>query len=599
MMTSRGKTMTMVMTIALVIVLSLATSGDAKRVVATDEIAGVLPAMFGRLLGTVGDGIGGGSVCVGCTAVVALVEQYSQIHNKSVEDALDDFCKFLPKPSDQPCIDFVDLYGADIIVLLDNKETPDRVCRDIKLCTLPTCNLFPEPSAPSWGKRVYHPSIRHIQWQKDNNRDRPHNQYSGPYDLNPWQWIMDEINRVFNSHLPFVDDDNDTFSTILGLRGSAFRGKDCDDMNAKIYPGRSETVYPANVDHNCNGIYGTNNQGQSYEDLLCSGTQPMGFAILGDSAGAHFHVPPSWVTATELNSDTFKDLIQIAENEIDWPFMSAATGYMVSNWSGAPVGKVSSTYMHYFDNNRCNHRDYQSICVNGARSTAMADTIMYSFRRNQQEDNPVLLTYALIGNDVCNPHYGLGHMTTPEEFYASVTKAMEYLDTVLPLGSHVVFMGLVDGRILYDSMHARIHPIGAYRGDVTYAQFYDFFNCLEVSPCFGWMNSNATWRNLTSERAFELNKVYGDIIQNNTYKHFDMTYFDCPLSAVVSYWEEQGGEAWELIEPVDGFHPNQIANYLTADYQWNFTTSTYPYLVPPANPNNEQIKALFGDQGGY
>jgi len=80
-------------------------------------------------------------------------------------------------------------------------------------------------------------------------------------------------------------------------------------------------------------------------------------------------------------------------------------------------------------------------------------------------------------------------------------------------------------------MHDRIHPIGAYRGDVTYAQFYDFFNCLEVSPCFGWMNSNATWRNLTSERAFELNVVYNEVFSDSlgllwsTFNHLSLFLF--------------------------------------------------------------------------
>ena len=43
-----------------------------------------------------------------------------------------------------------------------------------------------------------------------------------------------------------------------GFRGSDFRGGDCDDSDATIYPGRKTTTHPASVDHNCNGIYGSN-----------------------------------------------------------------------------------------------------------------------------------------------------------------------------------------------------------------------------------------------------------------------------------------------------------------------------------------------------
>jgi len=219
--------------------------------------------------------------------------------------------------------------------------------------------------------------------------------------------------------------------------------------------------------------------------------------------------------------------------------------------------------------------------------------------RDQKLDHPVFLSYALIGNDVCNGHIGTDHMTPPEKFYENVVSVLEFLDTKLPNGSHVSFMGLVDGRILYDSMAQRIHPIGQLNNDVTYSDFYDYLNCLEISPCFGWMNSDEYWRNATTERAMQLNEVYKMIIANNTYNNFDMTYFDCPLPEVLNTWVAQGGEAWEIIEPVDGFHPNQIANALLAEVQWTKLLANYTYLLPPINPNNEQIAQLFGDQGGY
>jgi acyloxyacyl hydrolase len=71
-------------------------------------------------------------------------------------------------------------------------------------------------------------------------------------------------------------------------------------------------------------------------------------------------------------------------------------------------------------------------------------------------------------------------MTTPQEFYANVVGALQYLDTVLPSGSHVSLVGLVDGRILYESMGHRVHPIGATEKNVLYSDFYDFLNCLGV-----------------------------------------------------------------------------------------------------------------------
>jgi len=76
----------------------------------------------------------------------------------------------------------------------------------------------------------------------------------------------------------------------------------------------------------------------------------------------------------------------------------------------------------------------------------------------------------------------------------------------------LLVLGLVDGRILYDSMWNLTHPINA-----TYENFYNFLNCLHISPCFGWMNSDEATRNLTTEKAMELNAVYVKLIATNTF----------------------------------------------------------------------------------
>ena len=72
-------------------------------------------------------------------------------------------------------------------------------------------------------------------------------------------------------------------------------------------------------------------------------------------------------------------------------------------------------------------------------------------------------------------------MTKPDVFYANIISALTYLDTVLPMGSHVMLTGLANGSLLFDSVGERIYPIGRVRNDVKYADVYTYLSCLQVN----------------------------------------------------------------------------------------------------------------------
>lgn len=77
-------------------------------------------------------------------------------------------------------------------------------------------------------------------------------------------------------------------------------------------------------------------------------------------------------------------------------------------------------------------------------------SIHLSLVRKQDKDRPLLVAYSLVGNDVCNGHPDtFDHMTKPDEMYNNVVTVMEYLDTVLPSGSHVFLTGLANGMPFY------------------------------------------------------------------------------------------------------------------------------------------------------
>lgn len=158
--------------------------------------------------------------------------------------------------------------------------------------------------------------------------------------------------------------------------------------------------------------------------------------------------------------------------------------------------------------------------MNGG-SSVNSNQNFHALRRNQTIDFPMIMTFELLGNDVCGK--GPGDYTPPDVFEKNVLQYWQWLDTVLPKGSHVLVLGLVDGRILYNSMWNQTHPI-----NTTYVDFYDFLNCLSISPCFGYMNSNESIRNLTTEKAMELNAVYVKLIAENKFNNFDIAYYPTP-----------------------------------------------------------------------
>lgn len=545
--------------------------------------------------------VNGGTTCAACAIIVGLAEQLTQIYNESIADSLARFCKYLPSGFEEACKILITEYGPGIIAIIEKKETPDLACYGIGLCKHDSpqmCHIFPLPTVDTSLAAQRSRVISAIKLA-ENSRGRP---FVFPDLCNEpvIKSICDLIKQFSDDHEPLIDLDKDKFSDVHTFRGTSWRGKDCNDLNAKMYPGRYSTD-DAVADTNCNGIYGIDTStGRTYEEQWCNGTGQMGTVVLGDSVGAHFHIPPEWLTAKDLSIATFADLFFILENEFDWPMLSFTTGYTSdSKWKNDITGPTDSLYRKLRERNRCNHRDFQNIAVNGARSSSMNHTIMRSLSRHQSFDHPVIVILELVGNDVCSAHQDTSHMTTPKEFYDNNHAIFQYLDTVLPPKSVILANGLVDGRVLYNSLHNHIHPIGSTRGDVTYAQLYDYLNCLQVSPCFGWMNSNETWRNITTERAMQLNEALKSLISNTTYKNLKVVYMNKTVEEVFRRWEAEGGKMSDLIEPVDGFHPNQQANALTANVTWEMIEKTYPEIIPPINPFNNLIEKKFKDQGGY
>ncbi|XP_057588675.1 acyloxyacyl hydrolase isoform X2 [Hippopotamus amphibius kiboko] len=486
-------------------------------------------------------------------------------------------------------------FGRDIIKLLTANMTADVVCHALKFCKRdpgqPFCHLYPLPKE-TWKFA--------LEKARQIVKKSPALIYSrNGFDICSLPFlakICQKIKFVLQNSLPYVDADSDKYSVFPTLRGFHWRGRDCDDNNKMVHPGRRPDNWDADQDSNCNGIWGVDpKDGIPYEKKFCEGSQPRGIILLADSAGAHFHIPPDWITASQMSWHSFSNLPMALTNELDWPQVSGTTGFLDST-SGI---KENSIYLRLRKRNHCNHRDYQNIAKNGASSQSL-ERFIETLSRNQLLDQPAIVIYAMIGNDVCNGNSDpVPEMTTPEKLYSKVMHTLQYLDSHLPNGSHVILYGLADGTFLWDNLHNRYHPLGQLNKDVTYAHFYSFLNCLQVSPCHSWMTSNKTLRTLTSERAKQLSKTLEKMATSQKFTHFNLFYMDFDFQKITEEWQKKGGQPWQLVEPVDGFHPNEVALQLLADHFWKKVQLQWPQVLGKENPFNPQIEQVFGDQGGH
>ena len=224
----------------------------------------------------------------------------------------------------------------------------------------------------------------------------------------------------------------------------------------------------------------------------------------------------------------------------------------------------------------------------------MADKTIFGLARNPN-DKPMLVFLSLVGNDVCNGKVNTEErMTTPEQFYNKTMKSLNYLESILPPESAVILTGLAEGELLWDNLHDRYHPLGEFDQNAKFPDFYGYMECLQVSPCMGWMSADDQRRRFTSERAQNLTIVAQEIAQkhDNDFKNFELIYMDYPLAEAFANHEANGGEAWQGIEVTDGFHPSQTANVLLADIYWNRLLTEYPHIIGEVNPFNDILMQI-------
>lgn len=222
-------------------------------------------------------GVNGGVGCVTCTAIVALTEQLSVVHNETFVEAYNRLCHVLPNLYRNACVSLGDFYIPQIIKLLETKVTADVICHAIYLCYQekgqPYCRAFPpegdfhkkvSQAREEMATKLFHESASFRY---------PEGPAFDPCTLDGVKDLCKLFNKVFTNDLPLIDWDNDTYSAeVESWRGTSWRGKDCDDLSHHSHPGAKPIDWDEAVDSNCNGISGKDPIfGRPFEELFCRG----------------------------------------------------------------------------------------------------------------------------------------------------------------------------------------------------------------------------------------------------------------------------------------------------------------------------------------
>lgn len=246
-------------------------------------------------------GVNGGIGCVACTAVVALMEQLSVVHNVTFVEAYVKFCNVLPNLYRNACIALGKFYIPQVINLIEAEFTADIICHAIHLCYQekgqPFCHAFPPKNDIRKSVSQAKEEVASKLFYESARLHRPKDTAFDPCTLEGVKELCKLFNRVFTNDLPLIDLDNDTYSaSVESWRGTSWRGRDCDDINHLSHPGAKPRDWDTVFDSNCNGIYGKDPIfGKPYEELFCKGWPSFHIYF-----NASLQYPPSLLIASSL-----------------------------------------------------------------------------------------------------------------------------------------------------------------------------------------------------------------------------------------------------------------------------------------------------------
>ncbi|CAF4507307.1 unnamed protein product, partial [Rotaria sp. Silwood2] len=192
-----------------------------------------IPLVNSRLTTNLKNGVNGGVDCATCSILLGIVDHLTIVYNESAAQSLERLCSFLPDEYQLYCKAAVDFLGPYIIDGFIKGDNPDVICHALKFCTdepdQPKCRIYPSKSPILFAQRVLNFRQRHPLISL-NLKDSKICQIPGIKE------ICKILENIFNNHMPAVDIDEDRFGIEATLRGSSWRGKDCNDFSSAIHP---------------------------------------------------------------------------------------------------------------------------------------------------------------------------------------------------------------------------------------------------------------------------------------------------------------------------------------------------------------------------
>jgi hypothetical protein len=137
-----------------------------------------------------------------------------------------------------------------------------------------------------------------------------------------------------------------------------------------------------------------------------------------------------------------------------------------------------------------------------------------------------------------------------------------------------------------------MHPAGT-----TYFNIYDGLDCYGRNICPTWLTPDVAVREEADRRGALQNAALEQLIRDakadNRYPSLRLLYVPCPIDTIIA--ETPADQVWTLVEPSDGFHPNDAALAREAEIVWDMLVEAFPDALGPdaANPHNDEISARF------